>query len=62
MRNRRLTNSGGPVASYELFRNVGRCGVDAEQMKLAEGYDIPYHLSELLAGAKRTMELSGVRH
>ena len=36
--------------------------VDAEQMKMAEGYDIPNHLSELLAGAKRTMELSGVRH
>ena len=33
--------------------------VDAEQMKLAEGYEIPNHLSQLLAQTQRTMELSG---
>lgn len=32
--------------------------VDAEQMKLAEGYEIPNHLSQLLTQAERTMELS----
>jgi HD-like signal output (HDOD) protein len=33
--------------------------VDAEQMKLAEGYEIPNHLSQLLTQTQRTMELSG---
>ncbi len=33
--------------------------VDVEQMKLAEGYEIPNHLSQLLAQTQRTMELSG---
>ena len=32
--------------------------VDAEQMKLAEGYEIPNHLSQLQAQTQRTMELS----
>lgn len=32
--------------------------VDAEQMKFAEGYEIPNHLSELLAQTKRTIVLS----
>ena len=34
--------------------------VDEEQMTLAEGYEIPNHLSQLLAQAQRTMELAGV--
>lgn len=34
--------------------------VDEEQMKLAEGYEIPYHLSDLLKQTQRTMELNGV--
>ena len=34
--------------------------VDTEQMKLAEGYEIPNHLSQLLAQTQRTMELSEV--
>lgn len=33
--------------------------VDEEQMKLAEGYEIPNHLSQLLQQTRRTMELSG---
>lgn len=33
--------------------------VDAEQMKLAEGYEIPHHLSQLLRQTQRTMQLSG---
>lgn len=33
--------------------------VDVEQMKLAEGYEIPNHLSQLLAQTQRTMELTG---
>ena len=32
--------------------------IDAEQMKLAEGYEIPNHLSQLLEQTQRTMELS----
>ena len=32
--------------------------VDTEQMKLAEGYEIPNHLSQLLKQTQRTMELS----
>ncbi|MEJ7591463.1 MAG: HDOD domain-containing protein [Planctomycetaceae bacterium] len=34
--------------------------VDTEQMKLAEGYEISNHLSQLLAQTQRTMELSEV--
>jgi HD-like signal output (HDOD) protein len=34
--------------------------VDAEQMQLAEGYEIPNHLSQLLEQTQRTMELSVV--
>ena len=34
--------------------------VDTEQMKLAEGYEISNHLSQLLAQTHRTMELSEV--
>ena len=33
--------------------------VDEEQMKLAEGYEIPNHLADLLLQTQRTMELSG---
>ena len=34
--------------------------VDEEQMKLAEGFEIPNHLSDLLKQTQRTMELSGI--
>ena len=34
--------------------------VDEEQMRLAEGFEIPNHLSDLLKQTQRTMELSGV--
>ncbi|MCX7386186.1 MAG: HDOD domain-containing protein [Planctomycetales bacterium] len=34
--------------------------VDAEQMKMAEGYEIPNHLTQLLIHTQRTMQLSEI--
>jgi hypothetical protein len=34
--------------------------VDEEQMKLAEGYEIPNHLTQLLQQAQRTMDQSNI--
>ncbi|MDA1232319.1 MAG: HDOD domain-containing protein, partial [Planctomycetota bacterium] len=57
-----------PAGFQTLITVAGHCSaidltdvcrkVDAEQMKLAAGYEIPNHLSELLESTQRTMELS----